>query len=101
MGQRFLSRRGLMASGASLGGALLIASAGRLTVSGQSATPEVGHDGHTDMGSGALIPAAGAWEATDLIEPEVRQSVDGVLETELHAQYAYADTGGYRLFVRT
>jgi FtsP/CotA-like multicopper oxidase with cupredoxin domain len=90
-----------MAGGVGLGGALLIAGAGRLTVSGQSATPEVEHDGHADMGSGALIPAAGAWEAADLIEPEVRQSVDGVLETELHAQYAYVDTGGYRLFVRT
>jgi FtsP/CotA-like multicopper oxidase with cupredoxin domain len=90
-----------MASGASLGGALLITSAGWMTVSGQSATPEAGHDEHADMGSGALIPAAGPWLPADLVEPEVRQSVDGLLETELLVQYAYAATGGYRLFMRT
>ena len=77
-----------MAGGAGLGGALLIASAGRLTVSGQSATPEAGHDEHTDMGSGALIPAAGPWQPADLVEPEVRRSVDGIFDTELHAHYA-------------
>jgi FtsP/CotA-like multicopper oxidase with cupredoxin domain len=101
IGQGLLSRRGLMASGASLGGALLITSAGWMTVSGQSATPEAGHDEHADMGSGALIPAAGPWLPADLVEPEVRQSVDGLLETELLVQYAYAATGGYRLFTRT
>jgi FtsP/CotA-like multicopper oxidase with cupredoxin domain len=101
IGPRLFSRRGLIGSGASLGGALLIASAGRRTVSGQSATPEVGQDAHVDAESGALIPAAGPWEPADLIEPEVRQSVDGVLETELHVEYAYVDSGGYRLFMRT
>src|SRR5215207_2459159 len=101
IGPRLFSRRGLIGSGTSLGGALLIASAGRRTVSGQSATPEVGHDAHADAESGTLIPAAGLWEPADLIEPEVRQSVDGVLETELHVEYAYVDTGGYRLFMRT
>jgi FtsP/CotA-like multicopper oxidase with cupredoxin domain len=101
IGQGLLSRRGLMASGASLGGALLITSAGWMTVSGQSATPEVGHDAHADMGNSALIPAAGTWEPANLVEPEVRQSVDGLLETELLVQYAYAATGGYRLFMRT
>jgi FtsP/CotA-like multicopper oxidase with cupredoxin domain len=101
IGQGLLSRRGLIASGASLGGALLITSAGWMTVSGQSATPEAGHDEHADMGSGALIPAAGPWLPADLVEPEVRQSVDGLLETELLVQYAYATTGGYRLFTRT
>ena len=90
-----------MAAGAGLGGALLIANAGRLTVAGQSATPETEHDEHVNTDSSALIPAAGPWESTDLIEPEVRRSVDGVLETVLRAQYAYADTGGYRLFMRT
>ena len=50
--QWLLSRRRLMAGGASLGGAMLMAGAGWMTVSGQSATPEAGHDEHADMGSG-------------------------------------------------
>ena len=90
-----------MAAGAGLGGALLIASAGRQTAGGQSGTPEVGHDDHDEVESGALIPAAGPWESADLVEPETRRSVAGVLETDLHAQYAYVDSGGYRLFMRT
>jgi FtsP/CotA-like multicopper oxidase with cupredoxin domain len=96
-----LSRRGLMATGAGIGGLVLIAGAGRLTVAGQSATPEADHGDHADTDDGALIPAAGPWESADLVEPEVRRSVDGLLETELHVRYAYADAGGYRLFMRT
>jgi FtsP/CotA-like multicopper oxidase with cupredoxin domain len=40
-------------------------------------------------------------EGEPLVEPEIRASVDGLLETTLRAQYAYRDVGGYRLFVRT
>ena len=47
------------------------------------------------------FPALGPGSPQDLVEPEVRRSVDGVLETSLRVQYAYADTGGYRLFMRT
>lgn len=36
-----------------------------------------------------------------LLEPEVRQSVGGVLETAITMKYAYRDVGGYRLYMRT
>lgn len=36
-----------------------------------------------------------------LAEPEVRRSVDGVLNTTLRCRYAYNDIGGYRLYTRT
>lgn len=35
-----------------------------------------------------------------LREPEVRRSVNGVLETTLRAAYGYRDIGGYRLYLR-
>lgn len=36
-----------------------------------------------------------------LVEPEERQSVDGVLDTTITLKYAWRDVGGYRLFLRT
>ena len=36
-----------------------------------------------------------------LIEPEVRRSADGVLQTSLRCAYAYRDVGGVRLYVRS
>ena len=35
------------------------------------------------------------------VEPEVRRSADGVLNTTLRMRYAYKDIGGYRLYMRT
>jgi FtsP/CotA-like multicopper oxidase with cupredoxin domain len=35
------------------------------------------------------------------VEPEVRASVNGLLETTFNVRYAYHDVGGYRLFLRT
>ena len=35
-----------------------------------------------------------------LVEPEVRRSADGVLNTTLRMRYAYKDIGGYRLYMR-
>ena len=95
-----LSRRRLLAGGAGLGGTLLIASAGRQTAGGQSATPEADHSGHDNQPSDDLLRPT-AWESQDLIEPEVRRSVDGELRTELRVGYAYHDIGGYRLSLRT
>ena len=34
------------------------------------------------------------------VEPEVRRSADGVLNTTLRMRYAYKDIGGYRLYMR-
>ena len=48
---------------------------------------------------GLLQPAK--WGFAELIEPEVRRSVDGELATELRVHYAYVDIGGYRLSLRT
>src|SRR4051794_29039327 len=70
------SRRRMVASGASLGGALLMAGAGGRNARGQSATPEAAHDEDADMGPGAITPAAAPGESTALIEPEDRRSVD-------------------------
>lgn len=36
-----------------------------------------------------------------LIEPEVRRSANGVLQTSLRCAYAYRDVGGVRLYVRS
>ena len=35
------------------------------------------------------------------VEPEVRRSANGELNTTLRMQYAYKDIGGHRLYVRT
>jgi FtsP/CotA-like multicopper oxidase with cupredoxin domain len=99
-GRKPLSRRRLLASGAGIGGALLVAGANRRPV-WADATPETGHEAHADAAEGGLIPAAGRWESADLVEPEVRRAVDGVLETQLDVRYAYANSGGYSLFMRT
>ncbi len=36
-----------------------------------------------------------------LVEPEVRRSVNGVLQTTLSCRYAYKDIGGQRLYLRS
>lgn len=96
-----LTRRRLVASGVGAGGALLIASAVRLPRAVADATPEAGHDAHANPEDGGLIAGVGPWESLDLVEPEVRRSVDGLLETQFDVHYAYAATGGYNLFMRT
>src|SRR3954453_7458629 len=80
------SRRHLLAGSAGLGGALLIAGAGRQTAFGQDATPEaehMDHQGGNDPAMAGVIPSVGPWTSEDLREPEVRSSADGVLETDL------------------
>jgi FtsP/CotA-like multicopper oxidase with cupredoxin domain len=96
-----ISRRGLLAAGAGTGGALLLAGAGHRSVAGADATPPAEHQAHAEAngGDGLLQPVK--WESAELVEPEVRRSVDGELATELRVHYAYADIGGYRLSLRT
>jgi len=89
----------VLAAGAGVGGALLVAAGARRTVARVNAVFPGGQDQHDGMETGdqpTIIP----WEPADLVEPEVRRAVDGVLTTELRARYGYHDIGGYRLFTR-
>jgi FtsP/CotA-like multicopper oxidase with cupredoxin domain len=95
-----ISRRGLLAGGVGVGGALLLADAGHRSVSGADATPQAGHEAHGEGNGGADLFQPAKWESAELVEPEVRRSVDGELATELRVQYTYADIGGYRLSLR-
>jgi FtsP/CotA-like multicopper oxidase with cupredoxin domain len=96
-----LTRRRFVASGIGASGALLIAMAAQRPWAEAEGTPEASHERHANPEEGGLIPGPGPWESRDLVEPEVRHAADGVLETELDVRYAYADSGGYRLFMRT
>ncbi|HEX2280318.1 MAG TPA: multicopper oxidase family protein [Thermomicrobiales bacterium] len=96
-----ISRRGLLAAGTGAGGMLFLASAGRRSVLGADATPQAGHESHAEADGAAGLFQPSAWESVDLAEPEVRHSVDGELATTLRVAYAHADTGGYRLSLRT
>src|SRR5215213_6113044 len=95
-----ISRRGLLAAGVGAGGTLFLAGAARHSVARADATPQAGHESHVaDGGAGLFQPAP--WQSVDLVEPEVRRSAGGELVTQLRVDYAYADTGGYRLSLRT
>jgi hypothetical protein len=59
-----------------------------------SASPSHGHE-PVDEASTDFKPGA------SFLEPEVRRSANGELNTTLRMQYAYKDIGGYRLYVRT
>jgi FtsP/CotA-like multicopper oxidase with cupredoxin domain len=106
---RRLSRRRFVAGGVGLGGATLLAAGGQRSAWGADATPAAGHDDHGAATAGADGRAAAPegivgmapWTSSDLVAPEVRRSVDGVLSTTLRVQYATKEVGGYRLFVRT
>jgi FtsP/CotA-like multicopper oxidase with cupredoxin domain len=52
--------------------------------------PVDGYEGWKDFNPGAPF-----------VEPEVRRSANGELNTTLRMQYAYKNIGGYRLYVRT
>jgi FtsP/CotA-like multicopper oxidase with cupredoxin domain len=100
-----ITRRHVLAGTAGLGGALLLAGAGRQSALGQDATPEPVHADHqggdmTDPSVDQLITGPGPWQPDDLVEPEERRSAGGVLETQLRVQHAYNDIGGYRLYLR-
>jgi FtsP/CotA-like multicopper oxidase with cupredoxin domain len=96
-----ISRRSLLAGGAGAGGALILAGVGRRSLADADATPLAGHESHTEADGAAGLLQPAKWESAELVEPEVRRSVDGELATELRVHYAYADIGGYRLSLRT
>jgi FtsP/CotA-like multicopper oxidase with cupredoxin domain len=95
-----ISRRGLLAASAGAGGALILASASRRSLVGAEATPPAGHDSHSEANGAAGLLQPAKWESAELVEPEVRSSIDGELATDLRVAYAYADIGGYRLSLR-
>jgi FtsP/CotA-like multicopper oxidase with cupredoxin domain len=99
-----LSRRGMLARAVALGGSIAAVGAlqrrGGATPQPASIVPSLGmQEGHGEHGSYAATPVP--WEPAELIEPEERRSVDGVLSTTLRAAYSYQDVGGYRLFLRS
>jgi FtsP/CotA-like multicopper oxidase with cupredoxin domain len=98
---RPLSRRQIVAAGFAIGGGALAASALRPLVAAQEATPQAGHTGHGESEAIEATPSWLLWEPADLIEPEVRRSDAGELQTALRVAYAYHDIGGYRLAMRS
>ena len=90
-GDKGLSRRGLLAAGGGLGAYIWVP---RLALAQ--------HD-HTKMMSSSLGKVARTPTPpmdAPLIEPEVRRSANGVLQTQLRCAYTYRDVGGVRLYVR-
>lgn len=73
-----------------------------LSVVGALAGEPSGHEHNADLG---LTSGMNDWQSykpgAPLTEPEVRGSVNGVLETVLRCRYAYLNVGGYQLFLRT
>ena len=97
-----VSRRRVIASSLAAGGSLLVAGATRLPQArADDATPVTGQMSHDSGHPLGLIPGPSPWESEDLVEPENRRAEDGVLETELHAQYTWKDGGGYQLSMRS
>src|SRR6185369_17873206 len=89
-----LSRRGLLQTGLAVGATLLLpnlfGSALGTAALAHDHEPGDGNQGWKDFKPGAPF-----------VEPEVRSSTNGELNTTLRMQYAYKNIGGYRLYVRT
>ncbi len=86
------SRRGLLRAGLAIGGLAL----GRRTAVGQPA----GMHAHMAEPGVAQMPPVPAMDQP-LEEPEIRRSINGVLNTSLRCGYAYRDIGGTRLYLRS
>ena len=88
------SRRRLLGSAAGLGAYLWV------PVQAQT-DPHAGHAGHMSPSLGIVprqrVPAMDQ----PLIEPEVRRSANGLLQTTLRCAYTYREVGGVRLYVRS
>ena len=90
-----LSRRGFLRTGLGVGTALLLPNLpGSISVA--SAASAHDHEPvNRDEGSIDFKPGA------PFVEPEIRRSANGELNTTLRMQYAYKNIGGSRLYVRT
>ncbi|MBN9021461.1 MAG: multicopper oxidase domain-containing protein [Rhizobiales bacterium] len=81
---------------AAAGGALL-GTAGLVGGAAGGMAMEAPHHPPTPKG----VPRAPYDPGAALVEPELRRSVEGVLETRLRVAYAWRDIGGYRLSMRS
>jgi FtsP/CotA-like multicopper oxidase with cupredoxin domain len=105
-----LSRRRFLTAGARVGTALALPgllAAATGDAAGQADQPAMNMGmSNMDM-SGRDVPdttgirAVPFKEGEPLVEPEVRRSKDGELQTTLTLRYAYKDVGGHQLFMRT
>jgi FtsP/CotA-like multicopper oxidase with cupredoxin domain len=95
LGKKRISRRRLLDGGAALGAYFLLP-----RHAGAADPPP--HD-HMNMAGdpGPVAQAAPAAMDMPLVEPEVRRSANGVLNTTLSTRYIYKDIGGTRLYVRS
>lgn len=94
------SRRRLLALTATGATAVLAATAAlRSAQADEPGTPVASHAAHA--GGSPVLASPVAWEREELVEPEVRRSEDGALDTSLNVRYAYKNVGGYRLSVRS
>jgi len=88
-----VSRRGFMRTGLGVGAALLLPDpTGHGLVSAAA-------DDHEAVD--ASEPSLNFTPRAPFVEPEVRRSANGELNTTLRMRYAYRDLGGYRLYMRT
>lgn len=102
-----VNRRRVLTLAAGLGGALAVSAlASQRSGGARSPVPDEAasfagqetHGGHEGANPYAATPVP--WEPEDLVDPEERRSVDGVLATSIRADYLYKDIGGYRLHLR-
>lgn len=87
-----LSRRRLLDGGFATSAALLIA--GKVAAQGHN------HHGMSGTLGQVQRPKPPTMDQP-LVEPEVRRSANGVLQTSLRCAYTYRDVGGTRLYVRS
>ncbi|MET4579259.1 multicopper oxidase family protein [Ottowia thiooxydans] len=106
--EKKLSRRQLFDGGVGLGALLLSGRAAGADHSHHSTHGQHAPHAHTGHGHMDMSPTLGKVQdkrapAMDqpLLEPEVRRSVNGVLDTSLRMAYAYRYVGGVRLYVRS
>jgi FtsP/CotA-like multicopper oxidase with cupredoxin domain len=88
-----LSRRRLLHGGVGLGSLLVLP---------RRAVAADAHD-HRGMSAAAGLVPDKAVPPMDqpLMEPEVRRSANGVLQTSINCHYTYKDVGGVRLYIRS
>ena len=109
-----MPRRRLLNAGTALGGALLLsrtaaaqhhhpAPAPSPPAGAAPRTPTRPHHDHAAMGldPGPVVEAHPPALDRPLVEPEIRRSANGVLQTTLSCRYAYKDIGGQRLYLRS
>jgi FtsP/CotA-like multicopper oxidase with cupredoxin domain len=97
---RSLSRRQFL-KGAGLGAAILAPDFFASTTLPSSAAGAAAMKSSEDAVDSIGVPRASFDENAVLVEPEVRRSANGVLQTTLRVAYAYKEIGGYRLSLRT